>query len=49
MKEFADTLAELEKISGYTAEQAKDQLMKSLEEELVHEKAIKIIQMLKGE
>ena len=32
----------LEKISGYTAEQAKDQLMKSLEEELVHEKAIKI-------
>ena len=32
----------LEKISGFTAEQAKDQLMKSLEKELIHEKAIKI-------
>ena len=32
----------LEKISGFTAEQAKEQLMKSLEEELIHEKAIKI-------
>ena len=32
----------MEKISGFTAEQAKEQLMKSLEEELIHEKAIKI-------
>ena len=32
----------LEKISGFTSEQAKEQLMKSLEEELIHEKAIKI-------
>ncbi len=32
----------LEKISGYTAEQAKEQLLKSLEEQLTHEKAVKI-------
>ena len=32
----------LEKISGFTAAQAKEQLMNSLEEELIHEKAIKI-------
>lgn len=32
----------LERISGLTAEQAKAQLLKSLEEELVHEKAVKI-------
>ncbi len=33
----------LERISGFTAEQAKDFLLKSLENELVHEKALKII------
>ena len=32
----------MEKISGLTAEQAKEQLMNALEEELVHEKALKI-------
>ena len=32
----------LEKISGYTAEQAKEYLLSSLENELVHEKALKI-------
>jgi len=35
-------LAMLEKISGYTAEQAKDYLLKSLESEIKHEAAIKI-------
>ena len=33
----------LEKISGYTAEQAKEYLLSNLENELVHEKAVKII------
>lgn len=33
----------LERISGFTAEQAKDYLLKSLEGELVHEKAVKIM------
>lgn len=33
----------LERISGFTIEQAKDFLLKSLENELVHEKALKII------
>ncbi len=32
----------LERISGLTAEQAKDQLLDSLQEELTHEKAVKI-------
>lgn len=32
----------MEKISGFTTEQAKEQLMKTLEDELVHEKALKI-------
>ncbi len=32
----------LEKISGYTAEQAKEYLLASLENELIHEKAVKI-------
>ena len=32
----------LERISGFTAEQAKDQLLASLEDELIHEKAVKI-------
>ena len=35
-------LANLERISGLTAEQAKDQLLNSLESELAHEKALKI-------
>lgn len=34
----------LEKISGYTAEQAKETLLTNLENELVHEKAVKITQ-----
>lgn len=34
----------LEKISGYTKEQAKDYLLKTLEDELVHEKAAKIME-----
>ena len=34
----------LEKISGYTKEQAKDYLLKALEDELVHEKAAKIME-----
>ena len=34
----------LEKISGYTKEQAKDFLLKTLEDELVHEKAAKIME-----
>jgi ribonuclease Y len=32
----------LEKISGYTAEQAKDMLLNTLEKELLHEKAVRI-------
>lgn len=42
----------LERISGYTVEQAKDFLLKNLETELVHEKAVKIMdyeQQLKDE
>ncbi|MGN0518769.1 MAG: ribonuclease Y [Acutalibacteraceae bacterium] len=42
----------LERISGYTVEQAKDYLLKNLEAELVHEKAVKIMdyeQQLKEE
>ena len=42
----------LEKISGYTVEQAKEYLLQNLENELVHEKALKINQyeqMLKDE
>ena len=42
----------LERISGYTVEQAKDFLLKNLEAELVHEKAVKIMdyeQQLKDE
>ena len=42
----------LERISGYSKEQAKDYLLKSLESELTHEKALKIIeyeQQLKDE
>ena len=35
----------LEKISGFTGEQAKEYLLKSLEEELTHEKALRISQM----
>ncbi|MCR4924723.1 MAG: ribonuclease Y [Clostridiales bacterium] len=34
----------LEKISGYTKEQAKDYLLKALEEDLSHEKAAKILE-----
>ena len=34
----------LEKISGYTKEQAKDYLLKTLEDELIHEKAAKIME-----
>ena len=33
----------LERISGYTKEQAKDYLLKALEEDLTHEKAVKIM------
>ncbi len=33
----------LERISGFSAEQAKDYLLKNLEDELVHEKAVKIM------
>ncbi len=35
----------LEKISGYTADQAKEHLLRNLEDELVHEKALKINQI----
>lgn len=35
-------LAELERISGFTTDQAKEYLLKSLEDDLVHEKAVKI-------
>ena len=38
-------LEELERISGFTTEQAKDYLLSNLEEELVHEKAIRIKEM----
>lgn len=34
----------LEKISGYTKEQAKEFLLKNLEDELVHEKSVKIME-----
>ena len=34
----------LERISGYTKEQAKDYLLKTLEDELIHEKAAKIME-----
>lgn len=34
----------LERISGYTKEQAKDYLLKSLEDQLTHEKAVKVIE-----
>ncbi len=34
----------LEKISGYTAEQAKSHLLSQLEDELVHEKSVKIME-----
>lgn len=35
----------LEKISGYSAEQAKEYLLKMLDNELVHEKAVKIMEI----
>ena len=35
----------LERISGFTAEQAKDYLLKNLEEELTHEKALKVAEI----
>ena len=35
----------LEKISGFTVEQAKEYLLKNLENELVHEKALKIMEI----
>lgn len=34
----------LERISGFTAEQAKDYLLKNLEDELTHEKAVKLME-----
>ena len=34
----------LEKISGYTAEQAKSYLLSQLEDELAHEKSVKIME-----
>lgn len=34
----------LERISGYTKDQAKDYLLKSLENDLVHEKALKVLE-----
>lgn len=34
----------LERISGYTKDQAKDYLLKTLEDDLIHEKALKIIE-----
>ena len=54
LKQAEDRLAEaesikksefevLEKISGFTTEQAKDYLLKNLETELVHEKAVRIL------
>ncbi|WP_334309014.1 ribonuclease Y [uncultured Tyzzerella sp.] len=38
-------IEELERISGFTTDQAKDYLLSSLEEELVHEKAVRIKEM----
>ena len=38
-------LEELERISGYTADQAKEHLLQSLENELTHEKALRITQI----
>lgn len=38
----ADQLAMLEKISGMTTQQAKDSLLASIDDELAHEKAVKI-------
>ena len=35
----------LERISGFTVEQAKEYLLKSLEDELVHEKAVKVMEI----
>ena len=35
----------LERISGFTMEQAKDYLLKNLENELVHEKAVKVMEI----
>ena len=35
----------LERISGFSAEQAKDYLLKNLENELIHEKAVKIMEI----
>ena len=35
----------LERISGFSIDQAKDYLLKKLEDELVHEKAIKIMEI----
>ena len=35
----------LERISGFTIEQAKEYLLKNLEDELVHEKAVKIMEI----
>ena len=35
----------LERISGFTVDQAKDYLLKNLENELVHEKAVKIMEI----
>ena len=39
-----EQFAVLEKISGFTVNQAKEHLLKSLEEELTHEKAVKIME-----
>ena len=38
-------LEELERISGFTTEQAKDYLLSNLEDELIHEKALRIKEM----
>ena len=35
----------LERISGFTMEQAKDYLLKNLENELIHEKAVKVMEI----
>ena len=35
----------LERISGFTVEQAKDYMLKNLEDELVHEKAVKVMEV----
>ena len=34
----------LERISGFTMEQAKDYLLKNLEDELIHDKAVKLME-----